>query len=244
MLYFRTKLILTYKPRIKVMMRNKSITAFFLVGSLALGGCSPSQLQLFTLTVGATSAVLVFVLNVKQVEAAYLDVEKKRLEIEAIKENGQKIKEIQNLSDKEVKEIQKTGKFKAELSNGEEVVINVEIITPISQTSPEQGIRDYYTNINNYKYESAWNSLSPELQKNAKVHPQGYESYTGWWTKVARVELLETDLMSKDEYNSTVDTRLRYFMSRSGREVEQTLRLNLIWDRNSNRWLIKNTELL
>ncbi|NEO57916.1 MAG: hypothetical protein F6K54_35595 [Okeania sp. SIO3B5] len=243
------------------MMRNKSITAFFLIGSLMLGGCSPSQLKLFTLTLNAVSAVLVVTINAKQVEAAYLNVERKKLEIEAIQENGQKIKEVKILSDKEVKEIQKTGKLKVKLSNGEEIVINVESITPIPQTSPEvvtnvesiipipqtspeQGIRDYYSNINDYKYESGWNSLSPDLQKNAKLHPQGYESYTGWWIKVAKVEVLETDLVSKDEYNSTVDTRLRYFMSSSAREVEQTLRLNLIWDRNSNRWLINNAKLL
>ena len=113
----------------------------------------------------------------------------------------------------------------------------------IRRPPAEQAVRDYYRNINNYYYQIGWKSLSPQLRQNSKFHPQGYNSYTNWWTKVKRVDVLSTYRISANPYSSTVDTRLRYLMS-SDREIDQTLRFYLIWDRNTNCWLINNIERL
>ncbi|MDJ0519301.1 MAG: hypothetical protein QNJ74_24595 [Trichodesmium sp. MO_231.B1] len=116
---------------------------------------------------------------------------------------------------------------------------------PVIQRPPaEQALRDYYRNINNNNYQKGWNSLSPHLQQNRKPHPQGYNSYTNWWTKVKRVDVLSTNRISGNPYYSTVDARLRYLMLQSGQEIYQTLRFNLIWDTNTNCWLINNVEHL
>ncbi|NER97313.1 MAG: hypothetical protein F6J86_26285 [Symploca sp. SIO1B1] len=115
---------------------------------------------------------------------------------------------------------------------------------PIEQASPEKALRDYYDTINSDKYQTAWNSLSSELQQSPTLHPEGYKSYTDWWTQVTRVDVLSTELVSADELNSTVDVNLRYLMSQSGKEVNQAVRFNFIWDQSSDRWLIDGVKRL
>ena len=113
----------------------------------------------------------------------------------------------------------------------------------IHRPPTEQAVRDYYGNINNNYYQRGWNSLSPQLRQNRKFHPQGYTSYTNWWNKVRRVDVLETYKVSGNPYYSTVDTRLRYLMS-SNREIEQTIRFFFVWDSNTHCWLINHVERL
>lgn len=108
---------------------------------------------------------------------------------------------------------------------------------------PEQALINYYQTLNNYEYKSAWNSLSSRLQQSTQHHLEGYKSYIDWWTQIARIDVLSTKLVSEDGVNSTVDSRLRYF-TKSGREINQTLRFYFIWDTGSNRWLINKVERL
>ena len=105
------------------------------------------------------------------------------------------------------------------------------------RSSSEQTLRNYYQTLNSYKYQSAWNSLSSELQS------EGYQSYLDWWTQVKKIEVLSTKLVSEDGFNSTVDSRLRY-LTKSGRKINQILRFDLVWDTGSDRWLINKIERL
>lgn len=105
------------------------------------------------------------------------------------------------------------------------------------QSLSEQALRNYYQTLNNYNYQSAWNSLSSRLQS------EGYQSYIDWWTQVKRIEVLSTKLVSEDRFNSTVDSRLRYITT-SGREINQKLRFDLVWDKGSEGWLINKIERL
>ena len=111
------------------------------------------------------------------------------------------------------------------------------------RSSPEKALKNYYQTLNNYEYQSAWNSLSSRSRQSTKAHPEGYKSYMDWWTQVARIDVLSTKLVSEDGFNSTVDSRLRYF-TKSGREINQTLRFYFIWDTGSNRWLVNKVERL
>ena len=105
------------------------------------------------------------------------------------------------------------------------------------QSLSEQALRNYYQTLNNYNYQSAWNSLSSRLQS------EGYQSYIDWWTQVKRIEVLSTKLVSEDRFNSTVDSRLRYITT-SGREINQKLRFDLVWEKGSEGWLINKIERL
>ncbi|NEO52929.1 MAG: hypothetical protein F6K54_07460 [Okeania sp. SIO3B5] len=105
------------------------------------------------------------------------------------------------------------------------------------RSSPEPALRNYYQALNNYKYQSAWNSLS------SKEQSEGYNSYIEWWTRIKRIEVLSTKLVSEDRFNSTVESRLRYF-AKSGREINQIIRFNFVWDTGSDCWLINKIEPL
>ncbi|MEB3342790.1 hypothetical protein [Okeania sp.] len=105
------------------------------------------------------------------------------------------------------------------------------------RSSSEKALRNYYQNLNNYKYESAWNYLSSRMQS------EGYQSYIDWWTQVQKIEVISTKLISENRFNSTVDSRLRY-ITKSGREINQKLRFDLVWETSSDHWLINKVERL
>ena len=75
------------------------------------------------------------------------------------------------------------------------------------------------------------------------MQSEGYQSYIDWWTQVKRIEVLSTKLVSEDRFNSTVDSRLRYITT-SGREINQKLRFDLVWEKGSEGWLINKIERL
>jgi serine/threonine-protein kinase len=129
------------------------------------------------------------------------------------------------------------------ISKETEAVISSNPINQISRPSSEQAIRNYYAAINNRQYETGWQTLSPQLRNNSESHPEGYQSYTDWWTKVNFVEVLNTHLADSTSEFSTVEADLQYTME-SGRIIDQTLRFYFIWDNSTNRWLIDKVDRL
>ena len=114
----------------------------------------------------------------------------------------------------------------------------------VSIPSPETAVINYYDFINSQQYEAGWNQLSGSLQNNRKVHPEGYKTYTDWWTKVAKVDVLDTNVVNKNSERSIVDSRLKYQIKSNGRIIYQTLRFDFIYDKSSNSWLIDGVDKL
>jgi serine/threonine protein kinase, bacterial len=119
--------------------------------------------------------------------------------------------------------------------------------TPIDgseKSSPTDFIQSYYSNINNGNLQTAWNQLSPSVQGNSKLHPNGYVSYTEWWAgTVKRVEINQVQLVDEGRESATVDARLNYIL-RSGKVSPSAVRLTLIWDATSNKWLVSDAQSL
>ena len=104
---------------------NRSITAFFVAASLAFTACSPAQVKIFTVAATAISSGLGIVVAAQEVQAASLDVEAKKLELQAI-QNNESIKVTKYLTDEQLERIIQTGgKIPIKLSNGKEVVLQV-----------------------------------------------------------------------------------------------------------------------
>ncbi|NET11899.1 MAG: hypothetical protein F6K08_03085 [Okeania sp. SIO1H6] len=109
-----------------MMISKKSLTAFVVSASLVFTACSPAQIKIFTIAATAISSGLGVIVAAQEVQAATLDVEAKRLELQAIQENGESIKVAKYLTDEQLDEIINTGgKIKIKLSNGKEVVLQV-----------------------------------------------------------------------------------------------------------------------
>ncbi|GEM_PF-5100823 len=115
-------------------------------------------------------------------------------------------------------------------------------ISTITQPSPADAVSDYYSLINSKDYSSGWNKLSPQSRNNKNKHPNGYESYTDWWTKVAYIDVLDTTVISQDSETAIVESRLKYTMDSNGKTVNQSLRFHFIWDESSGSWLIDQTD--
>ncbi len=112
----------------------------------------------------------------------------------------------------------------------------------ISKPSPEQIVREQYSNINNRQYQAAWNKLSYRFQNNKTVFPDGYRSYVEWWETVSQVNLEEVTNVEVRNDTATVNIRLQY--SKSGKVASESRRLLLVWDAASASWLIDNTKLI
>jgi serine/threonine-protein kinase len=119
--------------------------------------------------------------------------------------------------------------------------------TPISvseKSSPTDFIQGYYNNINDGNLKTAWNQLSPSLQANSKLHPNGYISYTEWWAgTVEQIEINQIQLLDEGRESATVDARLNYLL-KNGKTSPSQVRLTLIWDATANKWLVSDAKSL
>lgn len=119
------------------------------------------------------------------------------------------------------------------------IPIPVHPAPPAEQPRPAiaSAIQGYYTLINNVQYEQGWQQLSPTLRRNTKVHPRGFNSYIGWWTKVDRVAIQATQVLAQSSTAATARANLVYFMA-SGRRVPERVQYRLVWDSTLKQWLI------
>lgn len=111
----------------------------------------------------------------------------------------------------------------------------------IAKPSPKEVVLNQYSNINSRQYQTTWNKLSPRFQNNADVHPDGYTSYVSWWRTVDRVDVQEVNPVETTAETATVGVRLKYLM-KTGKVASESLRLFLVWDGETNSWLIDKTK--
>lgn len=112
-----------------------------------------------------------------------------------------------------------------------------------SRKTAEQTLQDYYSAINSRQYQIAWQQLPPSLQNNAKVHPDGINSFIEWWEQVQLVEIKQIINSQTNTETAIIDTQIQYLM-KSGKQIPQTLRFFFIWDASSEKWLINKVKLI
>ena len=112
----------------------------------------------------------------------------------------------------------------------------------VNRPSPEQAIQNYYANINQGQYQTAWNQLSPNYQSNKRLHPNGYLSYIDWWGgKVQRVNVQQVSLVAANPETATVVAKLQYSL-KNGKISSQSVRFSLLWDAQNSRWVVSDTQ--
>ncbi|MGB3639711.1 MAG: protein kinase [Rivularia sp. (in: cyanobacteria)] len=110
----------------------------------------------------------------------------------------------------------------------------------IEQPSPVQTVENYYLNINQGQYKTAWNQLSQQFKDNKRLHPNGYFSYLSWWRgKVKNVNIQQINILEANTDTAIVDASLNYLM-KNGRIVPSSVRLFLSWDAQNRRWVVKD----
>jgi serine/threonine protein kinase, bacterial len=114
--------------------------------------------------------------------------------------------------------------------------------TPIEKPSPQQSVQNYFATINQGQYQTSWKQLSPSFKSDKTIHPDGYLSYIDWWGgKVKYVEIEQVSLVEETTNTATVNSKLKYFL-KNGKEVPESIRFSLIWDGESNNWLISGSK--
>ncbi|MFL0603964.1 hypothetical protein [Cylindrospermopsis raciborskii] len=106
-----------------------------------------------------------------------------------------------------------------------------------SRISPEQVIRDYYDKINNQQYDTAWDIYPSTVKEDLNLHPNGYDSYLGWWTQVESVRVIRVSVQSEDKNSAIVNFRGEYSM-KNRRLLPVRLRFYLDWNQNNATWYV------
>lgn len=106
-----------------------------------------------------------------------------------------------------------------------------------SRISPEQVIRDYYDKINNQQYDTAWDIYPSTVKEDLNLHPNGYDSFLGWWTQVESVRVIRVSVQSEDKNSAIVNFRGEYSM-KNRRLLPVRLRFYLDWNQNNATWYV------
>jgi serine/threonine-protein kinase len=111
---------------------------------------------------------------------------------------------------------------------------------PQAQSSPTDFVQNYYNGISNKNLQKTWSQFTPALRNNRRLHPKGFDSYFGWWDgQVDQVEVNQVNLVEQNDSSAIVDARLNYLL-RNGKQSSAKVRFTLVWDENSNQWLIND----
>jgi serine/threonine-protein kinase len=108
----------------------------------------------------------------------------------------------------------------------------------VAKPSRTQAIRDYYANINQRQYSSTWNQLTSDFRQQQSG---SYQDYQSWWNSVQNVNISKVTVLESNEDTALVDTQLTYVM-KDGRVSPENLEIWLIWDEQSQQWLIDKTQ--
>ncbi|CEJ46708.1 hypothetical protein [Umezakia ovalisporum] len=111
-----------------------------------------------------------------------------------------------------------------------------------NQSAIEGVVNSFYSELNRGNYQNSWNKLSYKLQNNQQDHPDGYNSYIQWWTKVSRVE----PRIIKSEFNDnygTVNVRSKLYLN-SGKVINAVVQYNLVWNPDYEKWEINKIRLI
>ncbi|MDY7003928.1 MAG: hypothetical protein SWX82_08205 [Cyanobacteriota bacterium] len=111
-----------------------------------------------------------------------------------------------------------------------------------SKTSSETAVKNYYANLNQGKYEQAWNQLSTSFQDNQQLHPDGYNSYYDWWTGISNIDIQDVKQVSTSTDTAIVNALVKY-TKKSGESIAQSLELFLVWNSTDKKWNIDTVSL-
>lgn len=110
--------------------------------------------------------------------------------------------------------------------------------TPSRRLMTEQTVKDYYSAINDRRYDVTWSMLSSHF-KDTYNSPQkgGYDAYVQWWDSVSRVDASDVHYVKQTGDIVTIFVELSYVM-RGGTSIQgKSPYIQLIFDPTVQGWL-------
>lgn len=102
--------------------------------------------------------------------------------------------------------------------------------------TPIEFVRNYYAGINNHYYEETWNKLTNGKQRES----QGWQSYLEWWNSVRSVQVDNIILLSHSDDTALLKADFSFSMENGRFSQENGKRIYLVWNHDSNNWLISD----
>jgi ribulose bisphosphate carboxylase small subunit len=111
-----------------------------------------------------------------------------------------------------------------------------------NQNSPEKIVSTYYQDINDRQYQSAWNKLPSDLQQNRSIHPQGYQSFIGFFDRMKSIQVNELIVVEETASQAVVAADLNCEFRK---DVKSPLFLRFVLNRNdyNQQWEISRIKL-
>jgi hypothetical protein len=121
---------------------------------------------------------------------------------------------------------------------------NVPIPAPTSKRlSPTEFVEDYYNSFNENpkQIDKAWGMLTRDFQNSSVTG--GYDSFFDWWSRIVRVQILESELVrqSNDKNMAKVRVQIAYWEG-NHRRNEESLLLTLFWNDREDKWQINDSK--
>lgn len=138
---------------------KRTALSLTLLGTLLISGCNAATLGRVVATGTAVTLALELYVMAQEVKAANLDVEKKQLEIEAIKKNGEEVSIIKSLTSDEIRKIMETREIEVKLEDGSTVTMEVNI----------ESLEEKKTGSTNYKIPSSEESSAAEATESSQA---------------------------------------------------------------------------
>jgi hypothetical protein len=111
-----------------------------------------------------------------------------------------------------------------------------------NQNSPEKLISTYYQDINDRQYQSAWAKLPSDLQQNRNIHPQGYQSFAGFFDRMRSIQVNELMVVEETASQAVVAADLNCEFRK---DVKSPLFLRFVLNKNdpNQQWKISKIKL-
>jgi hypothetical protein len=111
-----------------------------------------------------------------------------------------------------------------------------------NQNSPEKLISTYYQDINDRQYQSAWAKLPSDLQQNRNIHPQGYQSFAGFFDRMKSIQVNELMVVEETASQAVVAADLNCEFRK---DVKSPLFLRFVLNKNNSnqQWKISKIKL-
>jgi hypothetical protein len=111
-----------------------------------------------------------------------------------------------------------------------------------NQNSPEKLISTYYQDINDRQYQSAWAKLPSDLQQNRNIHPQGYQSFAGFFDRMKSIQVNELMVVEETASQAVVAADLNCEFRK---DVKSPLFLRFVLNKNdpNQQWKISKIKL-
>jgi hypothetical protein len=107
--------------------------------------------------------------------------------------------------------------------------------------APLDVVLNYYRDLNQGDFTSAWNLLPSSLQQNKKIHPVGFASFRSWFQEIAPIVITESSTVEQSANEATVDIHCTFTLK--GKPSTMSLCYGLTRDNSVNRWVISSVKM-